>query len=562
MEENIRITDSLDFSDSSRDLKSSLLSRKLTWGRILSGILIVSCVVSIGALFILFDGGIRVGTTNHFGLMPVVRRILNPDYLPGDFSISLRLYHHRTFAYMLAGLTFVFGEDKAIITFHVLSRMLLSFSLFYLCRTLKHSLLDYLVLGLLIATGAAWLNNGLEVNTFIGHNGVQPPIFAHSFILLGIASLLQRRYKITALLAGIVVLFHVQIGLIFLLLLAPFYLRNIKKFSAIDLGQMFFLFLIPALPSLIFLSRMIKAGVGSSSYSVEYIQFRQAHHFDINPMGAMCVAIYFIIQIVVFYYFYRTKNPNGYSLGVLTTISLGLIILALVHYMDYRFLKNGFAFKLQFIRLSSLIPILGVLVLIKYIKNLDTKLSTVSQQVLIVASCAIVMLLYFVINPSMLNGTKLSNLVSKHTDQRSIAWVDMCLWINDHGEIGTVYLTPPGNEGFTYLSNRSNVVEFKINPDGGFNTSEWYERLSNMCGGDLPKENPTNSSVNWLPRMTEKKHDLNNAYFKLGPDQLVTLGEKYDARFAILPNTSSHDFETLYQNDSYKLVRLPTKHQL
>jgi hypothetical protein len=83
-----------------------------------------------------------------------------------------------------------------------------------------------------------------------------------------------------------------------------------------------------------------------------------------------------------------------------------------------------------------------------------------------------------------------------------------------------------------------------------------------MCGGDLPKENPTNSSVNWLPRMTEKKHDLNNAYFKLGPDQLVTLGEKYDARFAILPNTSSHDFETLYQNDSYKLVRLPTKHQL
>ena len=56
------------------------------------------CVAGVALLIIIFNGGIGVGGSNHVGLLPVVRRLLDPHYLPGDFSISLRLYHHRVFA--------------------------------------------------------------------------------------------------------------------------------------------------------------------------------------------------------------------------------------------------------------------------------------------------------------------------------------------------------------------------------------------------------------------------------------------------------------------------------
>src|SRR5205085_3230565 len=47
-------------------------------------LLAIPCIVGIAILIISFNGGIGVGTSNHAGLLPVVRRILNPDYLPGD----------------------------------------------------------------------------------------------------------------------------------------------------------------------------------------------------------------------------------------------------------------------------------------------------------------------------------------------------------------------------------------------------------------------------------------------------------------------------------------------
>ena len=57
-------------------------------------------ILVVAALFVIFNGGIAVGSGNHVGLLPVVRRLLDPGYLPGDFNIELRLYHHRVFALM------------------------------------------------------------------------------------------------------------------------------------------------------------------------------------------------------------------------------------------------------------------------------------------------------------------------------------------------------------------------------------------------------------------------------------------------------------------------------
>jgi hypothetical protein len=119
----------------------------------------------------------------------------------------------------------------------------------------------------------------------------------------------------------------------------------------------------------------------------------------------------------------------------------------------------------------------------------------------------------------------------------------MCLWIRDHGPTGTTYITPPDKGGFTYLTNRSTVVEFKINPDGGLYLSEWYDRLRDVCGGTLPDA----GGYQTYPK-------LKVAYGLLGSDQLVALADKYRAGYAVLQASSQVRFETLYENQDYRLV--------
>jgi hypothetical protein len=121
----------------------------------------------------------------------------------------------------------------------------------------------------------------------------------------------------------------------------------------------------------------------------------------------------------------------------------------------------------------------------------------------------------------------------------------MCNWIRENGPRDSVYLTPPGQDGFTVLTDRSNIVEFKVNPDGAFYLAEWYERLRDLTGGRLANE-----------RGLRNRRPLNKAYAELNAEQLRTIAQKYNTRYAILPKDSYTDFEKLYENGAFRLVKL------
>lgn len=127
-----------------------LLTERNNW---LNWTLAGLCIAAVAVLCVTFNGGISVGASNHVGMLPVVRRILDPGYLPDDFNISLRLFHHRVFAYLLAGLSTLLGEARAIIVLHVVGAALLSSALWFLCRTLTLSWLAFLTIGMFLATG-------------------------------------------------------------------------------------------------------------------------------------------------------------------------------------------------------------------------------------------------------------------------------------------------------------------------------------------------------------------------------------------------------------------------
>ena len=122
----------------------------------------------------------------------------------------------------------------------------------------------------------------------------------------------------------------------------------------------------------------------------------------------------------------------------------------------------------------------------------------------------------------------------------------MCNWIKTNGTRDTVYLTPPANDGFTVLTSRSNVAEFKINPDGALQMHEWFERLTDLTGGKLPRE-----------KGFDNRQPLNQAYGELTAQQFIALAQKYRAAFAVVPKNAKLPFNVLYQNNGLKLVAIP-----
>src|SRR5688572_28607695 len=137
--------------------------------RLLTCILPSLSILFVAGLLIVFNGGIRVGFSNHTGLLPVVRQILDANYLPDHFGITLRLFHHRSFAYLVAGFAKLFGEDNALISLNAIGSTCLSFGLYALCRSLKLPLLAFVAFGFFVALTVGWTGWGLETNTFVGN---------------------------------------------------------------------------------------------------------------------------------------------------------------------------------------------------------------------------------------------------------------------------------------------------------------------------------------------------------------------------------------------------------
>jgi hypothetical protein len=537
-----------------------LIDKPVFW---MDGLLHAASITIIATLCTAFNGGISIGASNHSGLLPVVRRLLDPNYLPGDFNISLRLYHHRVFAWLIAGAASLLGETRGIIVLHVVGALLLAAALWYLCRTVGLGRLAYLVLGLFLATGFLWTGRGLEENDFVGNAELQPPLFAHAFVLLSTAMLIQRRYRWTVVYAGLAVLFHLQIGVIWTLLIAPFLAVQLRAFGLQELLKWAACYLSAAAPALWHLLGMLQRGLLQPAVSehslADYIDFRHPHHFALmSAAHGLWVAGHLAVLGLVWWWMRRHKRLEARAVGVLFGLGCVFAILALVHFADYYLLKFDKFANLQVIRLSPLLTVFGtlslVLLLNRKVEHVEQAKAQTTVWLLPLLNagllCAALLWGYRVAHQSDAEwrfGVSLySDLSDKIGNRRQWQWIEMCNWIKAHGARDTVYLTPPANEGFTVLTDRSNVVEFKTNPDGALQMNEWFARLKDLSGGRLPAEHGL-----------DNRRPLNKAYSELSAEQLITLGQKYKAGLAVVAKQANLPFQVIYENEGLKLVKLP-----
>jgi len=519
-----------------------------------TALLTILCIAAVTIAIVSFNGGVSVGGSNHFGQLPVVRRALDPNYLPGDFNIEIRQYHHRVFTHLIAAFSRGMGENPALILLHVIGMSLLTVSLWLLCRAVNLSLSGFVAVGLFLATNLLWTGSGLELNHFAGDADIMPPTFAHAFVLLAVTSLARDRYRWAAVFAGLATLFHLQIGLICVAMISPVYLVRLKQLGVIKTLITIILFFIFAAPGLLDLLHMLRGGLlrsTSAEYSLPfYIDFRHPHHFElISTAAALWICAHIIIQVFAYQFLRRLLSPETHAVGKMALMSLTLAALAIIHFTDFYLIKDDRIATIQFIRLSSLITVFGAISLVVLINEWTNSFAAKTGNSRIGAYCSAGLILIaslWGVREAMKPDAVFHFGISRYAEQSS-NWIDMCRWIRSNGPRG-VYLTPPGANGFTSLAERSNVVDFKINPDSGLYLSQWFERLRDMAGGVLPNG-----------RGYDNRQLLNKSYGALSAERLVGAGKKYQAEYAVLPKSSSVDFEVIHRNDGYRLVKLPIK---
>jgi len=244
------------------------------------------------------------------------------------------------------------------------------------------------------------------------------------------------------------------------------------------------------------------------------------------------------------------QRPEARSVGKLALMSLTLAALAMIHFTDYYLIKDDRIATIQFIRLSPLITVFGAVGLVALINAWADSFGAQKGKSRI-ASFANAALILIAALWGVREARKPDALfhfgISRYAEQSS-SWINVCRWIRSNGPRDAVYLTPPGANGFTSLAERSNVVDFKNNPDGGLYLGQWFERLRDLAGGTLPNG-----------RGFDNRQLFNKSYAALSAEQLVVVGKKYSAEYAVLPKSSKTDFEVIYKNDGYRLVKLPIR---
>ncbi|MEW6444363.1 MAG: DUF6798 domain-containing protein [bacterium] len=509
-------------------------------------------VLWVTALMVLFNGGITIGYRNHAALLPVVRRILDADYLPQDFGIALRLYHHRFFAEIVAGGSKLLGEDGALIALTLLGMFLVALCLLYLSRSLGLSLPGYVTAGVLLALHAGEAGRGLEANKFLGNDHIMPPTFAHALILLAVGLLIRGRYTSASFAAALITLFHTQIGVLFVFILLPLLFTRLRSRPRRESLICLALLAAPAIPLLSHMAAMAQHGAADTSGLIEYFRFRQPHHFAFRADRTLLVAAFFLVQLGTLAWLKRRRRVEADAVRSLVALSSAILLLSGLHYLDYHLLGWGPIARMQFLRLSPLISVFGTLCVVLWGSVAASRWAARRRTELDLRRVGHLWLAGLVLATSVYAyaakaGRAGYDLIHKYREERS-PWVDICRYARESTGSDGVFLTPPGNEGFTYLAERSTVVEFKVNPDGGMYLGQWYERLRDLSGGSLP-----------LTSGMENERLLNEAYAQLGPEELIALAVKYGARMAVLPSSSPVPFEPVYSNAGYRLVRIPVE---
>ena len=118
------------------------------------------------------------------------------------------------------------------------------------------------------------------------------------------------------------------------------------------------------------------------------------------------------------------------------------------------------------------------------------------------------------------------------------------LWARDHSPRDAVFVVPPYDDTFRDHAERAIVVDFKGHPYEDMDKFDWRQRIYDVAGGKP------------LPLGWDYYNQLVAGYNSLTDNQLLTLGEKYGASYAVVSAKSKSKLPVVYSNRLWSVRQL------
>ncbi len=124
------------------------------------------------------------------------------------------------------------------------------------------------------------------------------------------------------------------------------------------------------------------------------------------------------------------------------------------------------------------------------------------------------------------------------------AYAQVESWARDNTALDAVFLVPPADDTFRIYAERAVVVDFKAAPFEDADMFDWRQRIYDVAGGKP-------LALGW-----SYYEQLVSGFNSLTDDQLLDLGRKYGAGYAVVSIKSKSDLPVVYKNSVWAVRQL------
>jgi len=479
------------------------------------------------------------GENNQVEQIPIIKRIMDSNYLKNDFFSNASTNYTPRFHYSLL-LAFASKVLPMSIAFFYLTFffnfLIIFISIVFAFKFFKKSILPTILTTMYITVSTK--PQFADVVTILSGE-LTPHLTAFPFGLIFMYLIYVKRYSLSIIPITIATYLHPTLGIILMLVFVSFLISTRPSIGFWFPIKYFLLYMLTNAP--IFLPYVFSQHISDSTFVYLLAYVRHPHHYIPSMFPAYQYIDLFMFSILLFMANSILSKSPVISKGLYRFISsfINFSIPFLVGgYIFTEVLPWKFYITLQIFRLFSFLIFFGNFFLVGAVYALLKKFRV-----------NVFNLLYLVLLFVFLT-TSIKLLPLRKID--SLCIHEICLnseeaqirnFVRSSTEADSIFITPPLYGRFRLYSDRAIVVDFKSFPFYEPAMSQWKDRFDDTYG--------ITNSLGWD---LLKKAEL--SFKSITDDQLVGISKKYNTHYALLSKTTQTQLPVEFLTTNFKIVKI------
>jgi hypothetical protein len=499
---------------------------------------------------------------NDADVLPSARQFLEPDWLPSDWYLNLKIGYRYAFNAVAGILCRSLPFPLANFWGRVIVALLFALSFYRLFKALKISFL--------LVIPCLWYfaqQQGFFADEWFLLR-LEAKCFAYAFVIMGVAFLLEEKYSVMLASLGAALSFHVLVGIYACFCVGAVIVLNTqhRKNGAQILKRLPVLAVTGCFGVYAVLSQIF-ANIGADPTeailgATIYVTFRVPHHVFPPAFGPVedwgVHLVFFLVPVAAFLFSgnERFKQVAQFVFSSLLLCAVGFVLFKLqwYHLLKYYWFRFG----------SAMVPFVGAVAIAGLLhvvfengwqwlaalssrhglwKLLSNGLAGLVLSVLVASNAALIVWPKTAIKDGLSIGPNSWEILKRGVERRPKSAFGA--WIQKNTPRDAIFLVDPVMDNFYLVAERARVVSFKHSPQSEKDILEWHGRLLDITDSQ---------SIDKMGFSSQRV--LRRRYCRLSDDAVDRLVEKYSIQYIVFKRCKARlDYPVVYRDARHTVYK-------